>query len=211
MKMLKEYGKRRKTKMKNKIVLVSLAMLLSLSLVTIGYSAPAPDAIARIRAAAMKDMTEAGITRATARAMLREAMKADPSLEEVTTITAAMVDMHEAGLTPEHSLALIKLHGELEGLGIAREIFLEEFSTLAAAKIDMHEAGITGAAAMAMIREAMKADPSLEEVATIIADKIDLVDEQPEPPVEQQEPPVEQQEPQDNVEQELPKEPEDER
>ncbi|MBT9162822.1 MAG: hypothetical protein DDT27_01387 [Dehalococcoidia bacterium] len=146
--------------------------------------------------AAMIDMTDAGITEADAMAMIREALKADPSLEEVTTITAGIVDMHEAELTPEYSLAVLRLHKELGVLGIAPETFLEEFSTIVAAMIDMAEAGIRGDAAMAMIREAMKADPSLEEVAIIIAAEIDLVDEQQVPPPdEQQVPPAEQQVP----------------
>ena len=128
--------------------------------------------------AAMIDMIEAGIPEAGAMALLEEALKADPSLEEVATITAAIVDMHEAGLTLEHSLAVLALHQELEELGIARETFLEEFSTIVAAMIDMAEAGIPEADAMALLREALKADPSLEELTTIIADRIDLVDEE---------------------------------
>jgi len=124
-------------------------------------------------ASAMIDMVEAGITEADALAVIKEAMKADPSLEEVATITAAIVDMHEAGLTPAHSLALVKLHLDPAALGIAKETFLEEFSTIAAAMIDMVEAGITEDDALAVIRAAMEADPSLEEVATIVADVID--------------------------------------
>ncbi|MFW0858572.1 MAG: hypothetical protein AAGB97_00030 [Dehalococcoidia bacterium] len=108
-------------------------------------------------------------------------------------LPAAYTDLIEAGLSEDSITSIIGLGNELD---IEQELFLEEFDTIASAMIDMAETGITGDAAMAMIREAMKADPSLEEVAIIIAAEIDLVDEQQVPPPdEQQVPPAEQQEP----------------
>jgi DNA-binding phage protein len=53
-------------------------------------------------------MTEAGITTDNASAILKAAFTDDPSLEELTTITAAMIDLVEEGLSPEEALAKIQ-------------------------------------------------------------------------------------------------------
>jgi hypothetical protein len=125
-------------------------------------------------AAALIDMTEAGIDRGNALAILRGALVADPKMEELTTITAAMIDLHEAGATPENIMTVFKLMEEQVVAGLDRNLLLEEFSTIIAAKIDMLDAGITEDNALAILKSSLAADPTLDELTTITAAMIDL-------------------------------------
>jgi len=126
-------------------------------------------------AAALIDMTEAGITGDNALAILKSALAADPTLEELTTITAAMIDLHEAGATQGDMMSVFALLEKMVAAGIERELLLEEITTITAAKIDITDAGITSATALAALEIAMRADPTLAELTTITAELIDLV------------------------------------
>jgi lipopolysaccharide biosynthesis regulator YciM len=120
-------------------------------------------------------MKAAGITEENALAILRGAFTTDPSLAELTTITDAMVDLHEVGATQE---SLIAVFGLVEGqlaAGVDRTLLLEEFTTITAAKADLLEAGVAPAAALDILRTAVQADPTMEELGTITAMTIDLV------------------------------------
>jgi hypothetical protein len=128
-------------------------------------------------AEALIDMVQAGLAKDAAMSTLRSAIAANPRLDEVSTIVADKLDLKEAGVSPELIRAFLALHNDLTTLGISPETFLQEHSTLAAALIDMIEAGIGEALAFAVLKEAMRADPSLEEVTTITARVIDLREE----------------------------------
>jgi hypothetical protein len=128
-------------------------------------------------AAAFADMKEAGMLEGDALAVLRGALIADRSLEELTTITAAMIDLHEVGATQESIMGTFDLIEAQLAAGADRALLLEEFTTITAAKADMLEAGIPAAAALDALRTAMQADPKLEELTTITAAMIDLVEE----------------------------------
>jgi hypothetical protein len=125
-------------------------------------------------AAALIDMTEAGIAEDNALAILEGALVADPEIEELATITAAMIDLHEAGAPQESIMAVFRLVEERVAAGVERTLLLEEFSTMAAALIDMTEAGIAADNAFAILNATLTADPTLEELATITAAMIDL-------------------------------------
>jgi len=59
--------------------------------------------------AALVDMKEAGIeSQIDALAILKVALAADQKLQKLTTITAAMIDLAEKGLSKEHALAKIQ-------------------------------------------------------------------------------------------------------
>jgi hypothetical protein len=128
-------------------------------------------------ASALADMKEAGILEGDALAVLRGALIADRSLEELTTITAAMIDLHEVGAGQTEIMAVFDLIEAQLAAGADRALVLEEFTTITAAKADMLEAGIPAAAALDTLRTAMQADPKLEELTTITAAMIDLVEE----------------------------------
>jgi uncharacterized protein (DUF433 family) len=125
-------------------------------------------------AAALIDMTEAGITADNALTILKGALVADPTLEELTTITAAMIDLHEVGATQEDIMAVFSLVKEQVAANVTRALLLEEFTTITAAKADMLEAGIAAGNATAILEGALVADPTLEELTTITAAMIDL-------------------------------------
>jgi len=59
-------------------------------------------------AAALINMTEAGISGDNALAILKGALAADPKLEELATITAAMIDLKEEGLSEKEALTRIQ-------------------------------------------------------------------------------------------------------
>jgi hypothetical protein len=126
-------------------------------------------------ASALADMKEAGILEGDALAILRGALTADRSLEELTTITAAMIDLHEVGVAPESMRGIFDLVEAQLAAGADRVLLLEELTTITAAKADMLEAGIPAGVALDTLRTAMQADPKLEELATITAMMIDLV------------------------------------
>jgi hypothetical protein len=128
-------------------------------------------------ASVLADMKEAGMLEGDALAILRGALIADRSLEELTTITAAMIDLHEVGATPEDIRGTFDLIEAQLVAGADRTLVLEEFTTITAAKADMLEAGIPAAAALDALRTAMQADPKMEELTTITAAMIDLVEE----------------------------------
>ncbi len=122
-------------------------------------------------------MIEAGIPTENALTILRSSLAFDPTLEELTTITAAMIDLHEAGASQENIMATLKLMEEHVAAGVKRELLLEEFTTVVAAKVDLLDAGIAPGKALAVLGTAMAADPYLEKLTTITAAMIDLVDE----------------------------------
>jgi hypothetical protein len=125
-------------------------------------------------AAALIDMTDAGITHANALAILNATLIADPTLEELTTITAEMIDLHEAGATQANIMAVFQLVEERVTAKVPRTLLLEEFSTITGAKIDMLDAGITGTNATAILNATLIADPTLKELTTTTAAMIDL-------------------------------------
>ncbi|MEW6540998.1 MAG: hypothetical protein AB1402_05220 [Bacillota bacterium] len=128
-------------------------------------------------AAALIDMTEAGIAGDNALAVLKGALTADPELEELATITAAMIDLHQAGATQKDMMSVFALLEERAAAGVERALLLEEITTVTAAKIDLMDAGVPAATALAVLRTALQADPKLEELTTITAAMADLVEE----------------------------------
>lgn len=99
------------------------------------------------------DMVEAGLSESSALSVLTESIKSDHSLEELTTISAAVIDMHEAGIPTDTSLTLLSLVKEP---GVDGKIFLQEITTLTSALIDAHEAGISEDAALDKPQESSK-------------------------------------------------------
>jgi len=127
--------------------------------------------------AAVIDMEEAEIARDNALAILKGALAADPKLEELATITAAMIDLHQAGATQEDMMSVFALLEEQAAAGVERVLLLEEFATITAAQIDLMDAGVPAPTALAVLRTALRADPKLEELTTITAAMVDLVEE----------------------------------
>jgi tetratricopeptide (TPR) repeat protein len=123
---------------------------------------------------AKREMLDAEIPENVALEILERAIVADPTLEELTTIVAAMIDLHEAGASPEAIVAVFTLVEAKVAAGIDRELLLEEFSTIVAAKIDMLDAEIPENVALEILERAIVADPTLEELTTIVAAMIDL-------------------------------------
>ncbi|MEW6655212.1 MAG: hypothetical protein AB1394_17320, partial [Bacteroidota bacterium] len=123
---------------------------------------------------ALIDMMEAGITKDAALDILNRTLVVDPTLEELATIIAAMIDLHEAGAMEEDIIAVFKLVEEQVAAGMNRALILEEITTITAAKVDMLDAGIPAETALATIKKALQADPTLEELTTITAKMIDL-------------------------------------
>jgi hypothetical protein len=96
--------------------------------------------------------------------------------EEFGTITAALLDMVEAGIAGDNALAILK--GTL-----AADPQLQELTTITAAMIDLHEAGATQEemiSVFALLEEQIAAGVDrallLEEITTITAAKIDLLE-----------------------------------
>ncbi|WP_299431672.1 hypothetical protein [uncultured Meiothermus sp.] len=58
--------------------------------------------------AALMDLVEVGVARDTAMNLLRSAIVADPSLDEVTTITARVIDLKAKGVSLSEALAIAK-------------------------------------------------------------------------------------------------------
>lgn len=58
--------------------------------------------------AALMDLVEVGVAKDTAMNLLRSAIVADPSLDEVTTITARVIDLKVKGVSHSEALALAK-------------------------------------------------------------------------------------------------------
>jgi hypothetical protein len=91
----------------------------------------------------------------------------------VTTLTAALIDLHEAGITGEAALAVIRTAAQADPT-------LEESSTIVAAIIDVVEAGVPIEQGMALLAlqhdAALGLEPGafLEEVTTLMAALIDL-------------------------------------
>ncbi len=82
-------------------------------------------------------------------------------LEELTTITAAFIDMHKAGVTGSTALATLKAAFRVDPS-------LEELTTITAAMIDLKESGLTEAEAMARLEAALIADPTLETLDDLL-------------------------------------------
>lgn len=96
--------------------------------------------------------------------------------EEVSTITAALIDMMEAGITKDAALDILNRT-------LVVDPTLEELATIIAAMIDLHEAGAMEEdiiAVFKLVEEQVAAGMNraliLEEITTITAAKVDMLD-----------------------------------
>lgn len=95
---------------------------------------------------------------------------------ELSTITAAAIDMTEAGMTTENAITILRW-------SLAFDPTLEELTTITAALIDLHEAGASQENIMATLKlmeeqvaAGVKRELLLEEFTTVVAAKVDLLD-----------------------------------
>lgn len=109
---------------------------------------------------------------------LQKELGIDPTLfkEELSTITAAVIDMIEAGIPTENALTILRS-------SLAFDPTLEELTTITAAMIDLHEAGASQENIMATLKlmeeqvaAGVKRELLLEEFTTVVAAKVDLLD-----------------------------------
>lgn len=115
--------------------------------------------------AAMIDIQEAGGDPEQVVNLIKSAGEANISseilLEEITTLTAAYIDMIDEGISAAVASAFLTD-------AMKADPSLEELSTLSAAFIDLIEDGVSEAEATKIINEAIKADPSLESFDDLI-------------------------------------------
>lgn len=122
-------------------------------------------------------MTNAGLSAENSLNILRSSLSIDPSLQKISSITAAVIDLHDAGASQEDIMAFFEFFEEQLMKGFVRNLLLEEFSTIFSAKIDLMNAGLSPIEALAVLRAAMLADTTLEELTTITAAMIDLIEQ----------------------------------
>jgi hypothetical protein len=154
---------------------------LAVEITTVVFTAELADAV-RVAGLFPADyvdfVIEAGSPLALQTVALQKELGVDPTLfkEEFGTITSAMIDMMDAGITPDNSLAILR--GSL-----VADPTLEELTTITAAMIDLHEVGATQESIMAvftLMEEQLVAGVErtllLEEFTTITAAKADMLE-----------------------------------
>jgi hypothetical protein len=140
---------------------------LAVEITTVVFTAELADAV-RVAGLFPADyvdfVIEAGSPLALQTVALQKELGVDPTLfkEEFGTITSAMIDMMDAGITPDNSLAILR--GSL-----VADPTLEELTTITAAMIDLVvDEGLTKEEALARIQAAIQADPTLQEFDELI-------------------------------------------